>query len=223
MPDHEFDELSELAKSVTSHDRERHRPPSQLWENIEAETNSEAAAAPAIEHNDTAAAQPEAPIDLTARRQIAETRQPLPRASLRRKVLAGVAAGIVFIAGLTLLDGGPPSTDTFIAIASNTDLPEEFDGTATATVRADAPATIEIAFSEEIPAGDPVELWLATENIDQLVSLGTVADGATDWVGAWPSGLDPNVHVIIDLSFEPDDGDPTHSGRSFLRGELQPS
>ena len=52
-----------------------------------------------------------------------------------------------------------------------------------------------------------------------MVSLGVVQSGDTQW--DWPTGIDPNEYSLVDLSIEPDDGDPTHSGRSILRGELK--
>ena len=50
-----------------------------------------------------------------------------------------------------------------------------------------------------------------------LVSLGPLRpDGIYDI----PPGVDPSRFPIVDVSVEPVDGDPTHSGDSVLRGEL---
>jgi hypothetical protein len=35
-----------------------------------------------------------------------------------------------------------------------------------------------------------------------------------------PVGLDPDDFALVDVSAEPFDGDPAHSGDSILRGEL---
>jgi len=54
-------------------------------------------------------------------------------------------------------------------------------------------------------------------DVTRLVSLGPVrADGTYDL----PPGLDPAQFPVVDVSVEPLDGDPTHSGDSVLRGEL---
>ena len=54
--------------------------------------------------------------------------------------------------------------------------------------------------------------------VSQLVSLGPLReDGLYDL----PAGLDPEAFPIVDVSVEPIDGDPTHSGDSLLRGQLQ--
>jgi len=139
-----------------------------------------------------------------------------------RKILVGAGAAVILLFAITLLSGGQSNIDTFVAEAGNNGLPESFEGSATATVEVNDAPMLEIEFSEAIPGDETVELWLATEDFGDLFSLGTVPAGTTSWSGQWPSGLDPAVYVLVDLSLEPNDGDPTHSGRSFLRGELQP-
>ena len=62
-----------------------------------------------------------------------------------------------------------------------------------------------------------LELWLIDPTVTRLVSLGPLrADGIYDV----PAGVDPAAFPIVDVSVEPVDGDPTHSGDSVLRGEL---
>jgi hypothetical protein len=54
--------------------------------------------------------------------------------------------------------------------------------------------------------------------VSKLVSLGPLRrDGVYDL----PAGLDPAAFPIVDVSVEPIDGDPAHSGDSVLRGELE--
>ena len=36
-----------------------------------------------------------------------------------------------------------------------------------------------------------------------------------------PDGVDLSQYPLVDVSAEPDDGDPQHSGDSILRGELR--
>ncbi len=50
-----------------------------------------------------------------------------------------------------------------------------------------------------------------------MVSLGAV-DGSGRL--AIPRGIDPTVYRVVDVSIEPADGVPTHSGRSVLRGTM---
>jgi anti-sigma-K factor RskA len=63
-----------------------------------------------------------------------------------------------------------------------------------------------------------VEVWVIDSGVERLVSLGPLRpDGRYDL----PPGLDPEAFPIVDVSREPLDGDPTHSGDSVLRGELE--
>lgn len=61
------------------------------------------------------------------------------------------------------------------------------------------------------------EVWLINPSVTELVSLGPLReDGEYDV----PPGVDPAAFPIVDVSAEPVDGDPSHSGASVLRGEL---
>ena len=62
-----------------------------------------------------------------------------------------------------------------------------------------------------------LELWLIDPTVTRLVSLGPLR---TDGIYDIPAGVDPAAFPIVDVSVEPVDGDPTHSGDSVLRGEL---
>jgi anti-sigma-K factor RskA len=70
-----------------------------------------------------------------------------------------------------------------------------------------------------LAAGDGfLEVWVIDTEVQRLVSLGPLRpDGLYDL----PDGLDPEAFPIVDVSVEPIDGDPTHSGDSVLRGQLE--
>jgi hypothetical protein len=61
------------------------------------------------------------------------------------------------------------------------------------------------------------EVWLLTPEVDGLVSLGPLR---TDGRYELPPGLDHTLFSVVDVSIEPHDGDPNHSGNSILRGGL---
>ncbi len=68
--------------------------------------------------------------------------------------------------------------------------------------------------------GSLYELWLLKfedDELSDLVWLGVIADNGT-------YTIDPDVDLsafdVVDISIEPDDGNPDHSGDSVLRGEL---
>lgn len=62
------------------------------------------------------------------------------------------------------------------------------------------------------------EVWLISPDITSMVSLGTM-DGREARFQI-PEGLDLASYPIVDVSDEPNDGNPAHSGKSILRGQL---
>lgn len=68
-----------------------------------------------------------------------------------------------------------------------------------------------------------LEAWLIDPATGSMVSLGPVdarGDGAVTVDLFVPPGLDVGTYALVDVSAEPLDGDPTHSGDSLLRGTL---
>ncbi|MGV8896663.1 MAG: anti-sigma factor domain-containing protein [Rhodoglobus sp.] len=89
------------------------------------------------------------------------------------------------------------------------------------------------ALVEELPGGGRVielsltisgevsgyrEVWLITSDASELVSLGVV-DGISGTFIV-PEGLDLSRYDLVDVSSEPYDGNPAHSGDSIVRGKL---
>lgn len=62
------------------------------------------------------------------------------------------------------------------------------------------------------------EVWLLDPEEGRLVSLGPVRPDGTY---ALPAGTAVDDFPAVDVSVEPRDGDPTHSGASVLRGPVQ--
>ena len=63
------------------------------------------------------------------------------------------------------------------------------------------------------------EVWLLQADAQRMVQVGVVHRGAT--VLPLPDGIDLGAYPLVDVSVEPLDGVPTHSGVSVARGELQ--
>lgn len=70
---------------------------------------------------------------------------------------------------------------------------------------------------QAVPDGD-LEVWLIDPNVEGMVSLGFLASSHGEFV--IPEGYDPSAYPIVDISIEPRDGVPTHSGVSITRGVL---
>ncbi|HEU4758159.1 MAG TPA: anti-sigma factor, partial [Agromyces sp.] len=69
-----------------------------------------------------------------------------------------------------------------------------------------------------VPAGDVREVWLIRTDASGLVSLGLLEGDSGRFVV--PDGIDLGEFTLVDVSAEPVDGDPAHSGDSIVRGEL---
>ncbi|MGN0065325.1 MAG: anti-sigma factor domain-containing protein [Nocardioides sp.] len=63
------------------------------------------------------------------------------------------------------------------------------------------------------------EVWLINVDGTRMVSLGLLPRGETGEFD-FPERLLDEGYRIVDISYEPDDGDPLHSGSSLARGEL---
>jgi hypothetical protein len=63
------------------------------------------------------------------------------------------------------------------------------------------------------------EVWLLEPSVKRMVQVGVVRPGTTTL--DLPEGIDLSEYPIVDVSIEPLDGDPTHSGVSVARGILE--
>ena len=92
-------------------------------------------------------------------------------------------------------------------------------GSARVVERADGTRVLEVDL--EAPDLDDAyyEVWLLEPDVSGLVPLGTTQAGTT--VFEIPAGLDLEQFPVVDVSVEPLDGDPAHSGDSVVRGVLE--
>jgi anti-sigma-K factor RskA len=213
-PAGEFDDLEALLREVTDDDRRRVAPPAALWDRIESEvTGGEGEPGgelpPEVSRLD----------DRRRRRRVAP-------------IVIGVAAALLLVvAGFVVVLRDDGSDSTVVARAQLSYDPEQFDA-----LGADATAGAELLElddgTEEVKLVDAtlpsaededadLELWLirpdADGNVADLVSLGLV-DPDDPGTFVVPPDYDPAVFTVVDISVEPRDGEPTHSGRSILRG-----
>jgi anti-sigma-K factor RskA len=91
-------------------------------------------------------------------------------------------------------------------------------GTASA-VRHDDAITLRVRARELGDEDGFHEVWLINVDGKRMVALGVLAPGALGEFDV-PRGLIEEGYRIVDITVEPDDGDPTHSGVSLARGEL---
>lgn len=141
--------------------------------------------------------------------------------------VAGIAAAVALVAGLglgrlTVADPEPPEeggAPTVVAAADLTALDSDAPRGEASAVRTDDTITLRVRASELGDEDGFHEVWLINLDGTRMVALGVLAEGDEGEFQV-PRGLIDEGYRIVDISVEPDDGDPTHSGVSLARGEL---
>jgi hypothetical protein len=144
------------------------------------------------------------------------------RARRRWPVLLAAAASIVVLVaaatvGWLLLRPVPPRV---LASTTLEALPAWPEATGEAVVERlpDGERVVRVTLDAPPTPGDYREAWLLTEDATDLVSLGVMSDSPATF--AVPEGIDLAEFDLVDVSAEPTDGDPAHSGDSIVRGRL---
>jgi hypothetical protein len=148
-------------------------------------------------------------------------RRPLLLVAAAAVAGAAIGAGAVAV----LRDGGTepigrePVVDTVAAVALDPLADNDASGRASVIERPDGTRVLAV----ELRAGDLddryYEVWLIDEAVQDMVSVGVARSGTV--IFQLPEGLDLGRFPIVDVSVEPVDGDPTHSGVSVARGVLE--
>ena len=147
-----------------------------------------------------------------------------PRRTRRRRLVAAAAAVAALAVGATIAVVRTSDSTENTVLASASLSGEGLDGAPPDLLGS---AVVEQSGSKQVlrveigdagaGSGRYLELWLIRTDISGMVSLGSVqTDGTYDL----PVGLQIDEYPIVDVSTESYDGNPAHSGRSLLRGQL---
>jgi len=146
----------------------------------------------------------------------------LPALTLRPAAAGGLAALLlaVGVAGGVLIDGGgsgEPASGTDLALSRIDDGPAGAHGEV--VLAADEQrATVELGGLDPAGSGRFYELWLLDED-GRMIALGSFQVGADGEAEVdLPLPVEPDRYRYFDVSLQEDNGDPTHSGASVLRG-----
>ncbi|MFB0835050.1 anti-sigma factor [Arthrobacter halodurans] len=191
-------------------------PAPAVWDRIEAELGEELR--PAAAEPPAAPASGVVPLERRDRR---DRRDPWPR-RIAFAAAASFALGVAATAGVVSLldrDAGDdaPRADV-VQTASLEPLPG-WDAAGAARVES---VEGQLRLVVDLPESDVDgyrEVWLLDREVTSLLSLGTMSGSEASFV--LPAGLDLDKYAVVDVSSEPFDGDPAHSGDSIARGELQ--
>lgn len=240
------DELGRLAREMTDDDIRLESPPLGLWSAIEAEVGESLLAVgpdvPLPEMDGPAEDQTKEvsrlrPSRIGAGRGLEMAhRAPIPPRPANRRSRSGLygipaALAVAAVLALVLATGSAlivrtTNADQVVAQAdiANDDLPVPVDGAGTALLKqrgADQFLELELPDLSTVDPNSIYEVWLIDADVVGMVSLGNlgVIDGETVRIDL-PDNIDHTQFPVVDISVEPLDGDPTHSGQSVLRGVL---
>lgn len=134
--------------------------------------------------------------------------------------LAAAAAVVIAAAGITWAVTQAAPEPAPLA-ATELEPLEQFSVTGTAqVVRTDEGARqLTVELSEDVAQGYQ-EVWLIKPDLSGLISLGTMEQRSQTFT--IPAEVNLDQYPIVDVSDEPMDGDPAHSGVSIVRGSLSP-
>ena len=142
--------------------------------------------------------------------------------SRRGTVLVAAAAallGIVLGAGVTAALNDDDSSPDVVASTQLEPLPKHSGSGDARIVGTGADRALELDVADLTQGDGFYEVWLLGADGKRLVSLGLL-DGTTARFPL-PPEVDVSQFPVVDVSLEPADGNPAHSGDSIVRGTLQ--
>ncbi|MEU1972681.1 anti-sigma factor [Microbacterium sp. NPDC019599] len=135
-------------------------------------------------------------------------------------VLAASFALVLVVGGGVWVAVRGSLAPTSIASASLEAFPDHAQAVGTAEVdeARDGARTLTVTLEGDAASDDYREVWLIRNDGEALISLGVLEGESGSF--AIPAGVDLAQYDLVDISFEPIDGDPAHSGDSIVRGRL---
>lgn len=210
-------ELAEMTHAVivgraSMTDHEIEAPPARVWTGIHAQLDL----AEGLRTDPLAASAPQ------------EAVAPEPASSPRRgggrsRAVWTLAASVAVLAGIGgAMWAGTTASLAPVSVASATldafpSYPEAA-GEAEVDEQPDGTRELTVTVNVEEAADTYREVWLIRNDGQALISLGVLS--GTSGTFRIPDGVDLNDYDLVDISFEPIDGDPAHSGDSIVRGAL---
>jgi hypothetical protein len=195
-------------------------PPDAVWERVRGELGLSPGLLPGVAP-EPGASQPVAVGESAVATPVPAAGPVRPARGRTRWVLAAAAAGLVIggVGGGLVVAGLQRSDSEQVLAEAQLDALPGWTATGDAVVEEDAAGRRTLVVRLTGAEGDGFrEVWLLDRDATRLVGLG-VLDG-DEGRFTIPVGLDLDDFAVVDVSAEPFDGDPAHSGDSILRGEL---
>ncbi|MGH1549553.1 anti-sigma factor [Leifsonia poae] len=214
----ELDRLMRVTRAARENgpvDFELREPSPAVWEGIRAQLTMEAPAAPAVVPA-PAPAPAEPPAHVAAQRRVRST------ASRRRWVAALSGAAVLLVAVVVAAVLVLRPTAQVQAHATLAGLPAWSTSSGTATMERQTDGTTVLQIELDSPAvhssGDYREVWLMNSDLTKSISVGLLAGDSGTF--AMPPNIAAADYPVVDISQQPLNGDPAHSGDSIVRGTL---
>ena len=134
--------------------------------------------------------------------------------------IAAAVVGLLAVGGLATWQILRPAASVVLASATLDAFPAWPDATGNAVVEESTDGSRVVRVTLEVPESHDgyTEVWLISSDATRLLSLGTVEGNSGTF--PIPAGVDLSIYDLVDVSAEPLDGDPAHSGDSIVRGQL---
>ena len=210
--------ISALLRSMTADDLEFAAPPDSLWNDIEAAVFADSPSDTMGEESGDSSTNNV--VDITSR--------------FRRGTAffaAAAAAVVVVIGALVVAASGNDSPSFEVVGDARLDWQEGFvnegaELTVDATILGtDSAQAVQLNAAALPPrAGEDLELWLIGIDTSGELTISTLGIIESDAGSTYmvPDDFDSSTFdtVLVDISYEPRDGDETHSGASIVRGQI---
>ena len=198
--DQEFEEFGDVASVLADGPSGivDEMPSAELWSRISSELSPDVA--PVVPDPDV--------IPLSVRRS---------RRSRRIAVAIGAVAAMLLI-GVPLFLAFGTAEDEPADLVAQLDTLNDFEGAAVAELRGRELSVDVDGLGTQ--ANAHYELWLLDFDGGELVDLRSLGDIDADGTWQVPADIDVAEFNVVDISVEPNDGNPDHSGDSVLRGDL---
>jgi hypothetical protein len=194
-------------------------PPPRVWEAIAAATGVPAGSPP--DAGEPPAAEP--PASAPPASAPARDADVLPFRSRRRPLLlvaaAALVTGAVVGAGAVTVLQNRDDGKEVTAVALDPLDGNKASGRAEIVVKNDGSRVVEVQLDAPPLENEYYEIWVIDRQVVGMVPLGVVRPGTQTL--ELPADLDLGKFPLVDVSVEPLDGNPAHSGDSVVRGELK--
>lgn len=215
----ELDRLMRVTRAARANgpvDFDLVEPSPAVWEGIRTQLTME----PPAEELPTAATEPR----LRAAEHVPSASRARRSTASRRRWAAGVAGAAVLLIALVLavvaVVRPSPRVEAEAALAG---LPAWSSSSGTATMERQPDGTTVLEVSLDSPAvhsggSDYREVWLMNSDLTKSISVGLLDGGSGRF--AMPPNIAAADYPVVDISQQPLNGDPAHSGDSIVRGTL---